>query len=291
MDIVQILQFKKVAELEHITRAAWELRVAQPAISKTIHKLEEELDLTLFEREKRSIRLNQNGRILLRYAAQIEACISSMTQELRALDADEKQTISILAKTYGPFLTNMLQGFRAGNPSVCINLSVPGPGVSENEQDYDFIIYAVSPEKACPDDICLLCEELVLAVPRQNKNLTSDSVLLKSVQDRKFISLEKDMDLSALFHAYCKAAGFSPKVVLECSDPYTMSSLIEAGIGIAMIPEFSWGCQDDPELAFLHISEPKCRNGVYLRYSCRKKISSLCKSFREYVSAYSFSLQ
>ena len=55
MDLSQLLQFQKVAELEHMTQAAFALHVAQPALSRTIKSLEKELGLQFFDRENKSL--------------------------------------------------------------------------------------------------------------------------------------------------------------------------------------------------------------------------------------------
>ena len=75
MEIFQLIQFQAVAELEHMTRAAERLNLAQPALSRTIKNLEKELGVPLFDRSGRRMQLNENGRILLLYARQILSSI------------------------------------------------------------------------------------------------------------------------------------------------------------------------------------------------------------------------
>ena len=61
MEITHLRYFKKTAELEHITKAAQELHVAQPSLSRTISMLEDELKVKLFNRKGKSIELNEYG--------------------------------------------------------------------------------------------------------------------------------------------------------------------------------------------------------------------------------------
>ena len=56
MEIFQLKQFQAVAELEHMTRAAQRLNLAQPALSRTIRNLENELGVPLFDRDGRRMR-------------------------------------------------------------------------------------------------------------------------------------------------------------------------------------------------------------------------------------------
>lgn len=82
MEIFQLIQFQAVAELEHMTRAAERLNLAQPALSRTIQNLENELEAPLFDRSGRRMRLNENGRILLRYSRQILSSIQDAKTRL-----------------------------------------------------------------------------------------------------------------------------------------------------------------------------------------------------------------
>ena len=83
MDISQLKYFEVCANLENITKAADKLNIVQPALSQSIRKLEVELGVNLFDRIGRSIRLNDNGRILLKYTGQILALMESAKGELQ----------------------------------------------------------------------------------------------------------------------------------------------------------------------------------------------------------------
>lgn len=75
MEIRQVTYFKSVAECGSFARAAEKLRVAQPALSNQISKLEARLGAKLFERHARGIRLTKSGEVFLQHAAKILACI------------------------------------------------------------------------------------------------------------------------------------------------------------------------------------------------------------------------
>ncbi|MFD5559592.1 LysR family transcriptional regulator [Kitasatospora griseola] len=74
MDLHALTQFLVVARLEHLSRAAEELRVAQPSLSRTIARLEDELGTPLFDRGGR-LRLNEAGRLFRGYA---ERCLGEL---------------------------------------------------------------------------------------------------------------------------------------------------------------------------------------------------------------------
>lgn len=66
MELLQLEYFLTVAKLEHMTKAAQELRIAQPALSKTIARLEQDLGVPLFDRQGRKIRLNPYGQAFMK---------------------------------------------------------------------------------------------------------------------------------------------------------------------------------------------------------------------------------
>ncbi len=63
MEIQQLEYFKTVAEMQHMTQAAEKLNISQPALSKSISNIEQEIGVPLFDRQGRSINLNRYGKL------------------------------------------------------------------------------------------------------------------------------------------------------------------------------------------------------------------------------------
>jgi len=77
MELLQLKYFQTVARQEHMTRAAAELGIAQPALSQTISRLEAELGISLFERVGRGIRLSEFGKA---YALRVERIFQELEE-------------------------------------------------------------------------------------------------------------------------------------------------------------------------------------------------------------------
>src|SRR5215813_15375912 len=95
MDLLQLHYFQTVARLEHVTRAAEELRVAQPALSKTIARLETELGVPLFDRRGRRVALNTCGRAFLRHVERLFMALEDGRQELADLASLTRGTVTV----------------------------------------------------------------------------------------------------------------------------------------------------------------------------------------------------
>ncbi len=118
MDLQQLRYFKKTAELEHMTKAACELLIAQPSLSKTIRGLEEELGAPLFDREKKRIRLNSNGKILLDCVNRVEQCLQDIRKDLEQNRQMENRQVTLLLKSTPIILPKVIQQFCEENPGV-----------------------------------------------------------------------------------------------------------------------------------------------------------------------------
>ena len=80
MELTQLRYFKKVAKTEHITKAAEELHITQPALSRTISRLEEQVGVRLFDRNNNKIRLNSFGYVFLK---RVERAFSELDDGLK----------------------------------------------------------------------------------------------------------------------------------------------------------------------------------------------------------------
>ena len=112
MDISQLKYFEVCANLENITKAADKLNIVQPALSQSIRKLEVELGVNLFDRIGRSIRLNDNGRILLKYTGQILALMESAKGELQDHIKRETGLLRIQILCGSSLIPELLSSFR-----------------------------------------------------------------------------------------------------------------------------------------------------------------------------------
>ena len=87
--MIELAQLRHLAAFHQsgtLSQAAEELHISQPALSRSMQKLEEELQVTLFERQKNKIRLNANGQMAVEHAQRILEDVKEMAEQVRALD-------------------------------------------------------------------------------------------------------------------------------------------------------------------------------------------------------------
>lgn len=114
------MYFQKVAELEHLTKAAEALHIAQPALSRTIRSMEEELDVSLFTHQGRNIHLTRDGHILLKYTNKILGSLDDLRQELQDSRDLQQLTVKLAIMSSSRLIPAFLMKFNAQIHNVAL---------------------------------------------------------------------------------------------------------------------------------------------------------------------------
>ncbi len=294
MDLLQLNYFQTVARREHITQAAKELNIAQPSLSQTIARLEDDLGVALFDRLGRNIRLNEAGRIFLQHVERAFIELEKGKREAVRVAGKYEEVITV-ASIHLPFVSEMLASFVAKHPETRFRFQ-QGCYNSMNQllkdREIDLCISAPPIELPNTTSIALLTEELRLLVPNSHRLASRESVHLSEVEKDAFIGLKAGgYGLRDATDGLCRKAGFTPNVIFEVEDPALLHKLVRAGIGIAFIPAL-WDMDNmDPATIAVRIADPNCFRTVSLTWSERQELSPSFERFRIYVIEYFHKLQ
>lgn len=108
MELNQIKYFLEVAKNEHVTKSAENLHVAQPALTQSIHKLEEELEIPLFKHDGRNIKLTTYGQWLYKKLTPIVKEIDEIPEQLKTMANLEDSTIHLNILAASTLITNAI---------------------------------------------------------------------------------------------------------------------------------------------------------------------------------------
>lgn len=124
MELRELTYFLKIAEYENITRAAKELHVTQPHLTRQLKSLEEELGVTLFVREKKRLHITDEGRFLKQQAEQILGLTGKIKNQIAEMESGVNGTLYIGSiETVGTmYLPGWISGFKEKYPKVRYNL-------------------------------------------------------------------------------------------------------------------------------------------------------------------------
>ena len=247
MEIFQLKQFQAVAELEHMTRAAERLNLAQPALSRTIRNLENELGVPLFDRDGRRMRLNENGRILLRYTRQILASLQDARAEIDARKTGTESRIQLCVHSATALLPQLLADFLAVRPEVRFEITQRIFGETE-QPSYDMLIDSLVGDEVLPRNSCLLLRE---------------DVVLAAAADHPLTRL-------------------SPRVVAESDNPITLCDFVRCGVGVCFLPSRTGLPPQTDGIALLHLQDFAHVRQLYLHWRYSAYLPPHIAAFRDF---------
>lgn len=286
MELLQLHYFRTVARLEHMTKAAQELRIAQPALSKTVARLEEDLGVPLFDRQGRQIRLNAYGRAFLQKAETALALLEEGRREVADLAGQERGRVYLATATLNR-LSEPLGAFLARHSDV--NFRITQASLEETtrlleEGEIDYGFSAAPIDRPDIRELPLLEEEIYLAVPPGHPLAERASIRLREAANEPFIGYKEEHPFRKMTDAFCREAGFAAHVVCEVDEPGAIRGLVRAGLGVALMP----ACKKDEEspLVLLHIEAPDCRRTFRIAWWEKRYLSAAALSFREFVVQY-----
>ncbi|RHP86139.1 LysR family transcriptional regulator [Roseburia sp. AM59-24XD] len=265
MELFQLKYFLTVARFEHVTKAAESLHVAQPAVSQAIRHLEEELDVSLFDRENHHIALNSNGKYLQNRLLPIMSALDSLPEDLKEASLQNHPVIHMNLRSASAIITNCIIAYRAIHPEIRFKLSQ-----KPEDPTADYFISAVRCDtELLPSQHVLFEEDFYLAVPANSKLASHPSVKLEKTANESYVSLESNRPLRTICDLICQSISFTPNIVYESDNPETVRDLIAAGLGVGFWPQYCWKKPDPTQVALVPIDNSSC---------CRKVVASIPKA-------------
>jgi DNA-binding transcriptional LysR family regulator len=239
MDLVTVRWFLAVADAGNVTRAAEELRISQPGLSRAIARLERELRAPLFDREGRTLRLNRYGEIFRDHAERLVTTEAAARRALaQAADPDHGEVGLAFLHTQGTVLVpELLRRYRSTHPHVGFRLT---QGSSESIQEAvvrghaDLAVTSPRPEGLAWHP--LSTERLRLAVPAGHRIAERAEVDLADVATEPFIVMRRGYGLRSITDELFRVAGIRPEIAFEGEEATTLRGLVAAGLGVAVVP-------------------------------------------------------
>jgi len=245
MDLRHIRTFVTVAEVGTVSKAAERLHVAQPALSRQIANLEDELGLKLFDRVGRRLLLTSEGeqllndcRALLNYAR----AVGEQAQVLRRGD------VGVLRVSASPHLIegifpDFLHHYAARYPNVQVRLvdaAAGGEAFAMLERGEIHLVQtiarAIRPDERRFESHPLAPMEMLAAFHPRLRLGADGAVEISRLAPHPLLQATPDFAMRRNFDAACRLAGFTPNNVLECRAPHGLLAMAEAGHGVAIIP-------------------------------------------------------
>lgn len=259
MDLRQLRAFAAVARERNFTRAAESLHIAQPAVSMAIGKLEDELELTLFNRQGKQVSLTAEGEVFLRHAGRIlDDCLAADTEmaEMKGLARGEVR-IGIPPMMSSYYFPRVIRDFRARYPHL--QLSVLGEGAARIQRmiatgEIDMGVIAGSKVPEGLQSRRFLREEIVACVPAGHPLAVQGSVGLHEFLGEPLVLFKKGYYMRELTDELMRGTRRELQVVFETNLFSLVRSLIREGVGVSTLLRMV--VVDEPQIAAVSFDPP-----------------------------------
>lgn len=290
MEINELRYFLAVADHSNFTRAAESLGISQPALSRAIARLEEDLGQPVFERKTRAIALTDAGELLLIRARQIVSLLNDTRAEIT--DDGETGRIRIAAiPTIAPFfLPGLLQSFGNRNPkaSLIVQEDVTEQTLKRcHDGDVDLAILALPVTTQYLEIETLFDEELLLVLPPDHPLQNKKAIRMSDVEPLPFVLLGEAHCLSDNILSFCRQKSFLPLAVERTSQLATVQELVSLGHGVSMVPAMAKAVDASTRRVYRSLSGQKPMRTIVMVWNAYRFQSKLFGKFKQHVRDYS----
>ena len=286
MELNQLEYFKVLARINHFTQAAQSISVSQPALSRSIAKLEHELGVPLFNRVGKKIKLTQYGQTFLIYVERALQEIANGKQALVNLSEPDQGVVSLsFLHSLGSYLVPvLLSNFKKKYPKIQFNLNQNNSALLTKELidgDTDICLCSTLMTTEPLGWVPLCSEELFVIVPSKHPLAKRKNIRLEDIVHEPFITFKPLYGLRLLGDQFFETALIRPKITFEGDEIMTVASLVAANLGVALIPHIPG--LEYLEIVFIPVSAPLCTRPLGIAWNTNNYLSPAARKFQQFI--------
>ena len=286
MEFDQLRYFLCVADLANFTRAADQLGISQPALSRSVQRLEEELGQPVFERQGRSLSLTEAGTLLQGRAQQILSLIEDTKAEICDDGQSGRVRVGAIPTIAPYFLPEVLRQFSEEFPKATLIVQENTTDAlvkSCTQGEIDVAILALPVPARYLEIEELFKEELLLVLPPDHPLVKKGKIRLSDVEPFPFVLLDEAHCLSDNIVSFCRQRSFQPVAVERTSQLTMVQELVSLSHGVSMIPAMARQRDDSDRRVYRSLSNPKPMRKIAVVWNPYRFQSRLLKAFREHL--------
>lgn len=282
MELRHLLYFKTVAEQLHFRKAASKLFISQPPLSRQIKELENELGVLLFTRKDKRVTLTDAGKY---FKAEVDAIFTRLEESkaiVRQIHKSESGELKIgyISSVYQSHLADVLIAMRDAFPYIKTNLfEMPTlPQIKALEQGGLDVGILRAPVLSNQLKVqTLFFDPFVVVVPLMKSRFKQQDKLAAYLKSSPFIFFSKDFapQYNDKLIEICARMGFKPDIVHEANNAHSILQLIEAGLGVSILPYSLKQQYGYLKVSFIELENIPVNTEVVLAYKQSNKSAAL----------------
>ena len=283
MELLQLKYFLAVAESEHMTNTAKQLHIAQPALSQSIHRFEQELGVSLFERAGRGIRLSPAGAYVRDRVKPAMETLENVARDVQLFQQGEQDVVRVGVHAASGVAIDGIAAYSELNPHVSFEITQ-----DERERHRDVIVTTITPRGSSTVENATektpFSERIGIAVPAGST--LGETSSLSDFASERFIALAGSRRFREVCDTFCARRAFTPHIAFESDNPLVVKKMIGLGLGVGFWPDHSWGDLDPASCRLVHLRETEFMRDVIVAKTSRCTPNSEAQRFYEFLLDY-----
>ena len=287
MNIHQLQYFCVLAETEHYTRAAEILSITQPSLTHSIKELEKELNVSLFNKEGRNVKINRYGKFLYKNVNQILNELNTTKSEIQTMIDPGKGTINLafLNSLSQEFIPKVICSFmnieENKNISFIFDQATTSSIIEGFNSNTIDIAFTSKIDQENIVSIPILKQELFLITPLDHPLADKDEIDLLEAAEYPFIFYKERSGLRPVINDLFKHINIEPNISFQLCDDAAICGFVAANLGVAIVPRI-FGLDRYP-VKVIKLKSPNYERFIYLSYSQDKFISPPVSKFKSFI--------
>lgn len=283
MELLQLKYFLAVAKSEHMTNTAKQLHIAQPALTQSIHRLEQELGVSLFERAGRGIRLSPAGAYVRDRVKPAMETLENVARDVQLFQQGEQGVVRVGVHAASGVAIDGIAAYSELNPHVSFDVTQ-----DERERHRDVIVTTITPRGSSTVENAVektpFSERIGIAVPASSA--LGNTASLADFANERFIALAGSRCFREVCDTFCARRAFTPHIAFESDNPLVVKKMIGLGLGVGFWPDHSWGDLDPKSCRLVHLQETEFTRDVIVAKTSRCTPDSEAQRFYEFLLDY-----
>lgn len=242
MTLQQLHYFRVLAEIQHYTKASEILLISQPSLSYSISQLEKELNVTLFEKQGKKVKLSYTGERFLNYVEKSLDILDEGTKMLKTLTdpSSGKVTLGYIYSVSSKFIPEMIKEFYKNDANKSIKFSFI-QNLSDNllrdlKANKIDLAFCPKPDKSLKC-VPIFNQQLHLIVPKNHPFASRKDISISEILNEPFISLTKSSSLRETYDDMFEHLNMDANIVFEAEECNAIISFVSLNFGISIVPE------------------------------------------------------
>ena len=258
MEIRQLHYFVEIVKQKNMTKASETLHISQPALSKAIKSLEEEMGITLILRSNKTHQLTDAGLIVYEYAQKIINQVEEMSSTLHDMTNLTRGSINIgLPPIIGSlYFPKVIAAFHKAYPNIHINIKEYGAAKvvkSVEEGEFEIGVAVLPLLDNSFHTFPLVKEDMKLIVHESHPFAKRKTIRMNELKEEEFIFYSEEFALYEIMRKKFIQEGFEPNIIFKSSQWDFMVEIVAANLGISILPESICNRANNNQVRFIDL--------------------------------------